>query len=387
MAALTVSPEQVRRFRFRRHQLHRPAGSAAGPTDCDLLDVGVQDTGPDGAGWALVVRGVELRSLAEVDDELALAWTLRGAPHAYRRADLGAVAVATAPWSEADAAKRVFDASKPLKAADVAVLDALREVSGHERDLACTPTVKGDVSSALTDILGPEYLRHCRPCDAVHIYEMPFRLSALQGGLELEPGTSPPVLRRVKGLRPNRLATLAGEAEPRFDVVRNGLRFWGPATVKEVTTFLDAANADVKAHWPDDVTEVDVDGAPGRRVVLDDDLEELKAAAHPPGADEGVVRLLGPYDPFLQGRDREVLVPDARRRKELWPVLGRPGAVVAEGELVAAWRPTTKGGSFTLRLAPWERLTKVRRAQISGEAERLATFRGLSLAAVVDDDD
>ena len=50
-----------------------------------------------------------------------LAWTLRGAPHAYRRSEAAAVAAAVAPWSEADAAKRIFDASKPLRDAGIPV--------------------------------------------------------------------------------------------------------------------------------------------------------------------------------------------------------------------------------------------------------------------------
>lgn len=384
-----MSAEQVARHRFRRHQLDRAPGAAASPTDVDLLDVGVQDTGPDGAGWALVVRGVELSSLAEVADQIALAWTIRGAPHAYRRADLAAVAVATAPFSDADAAKRIFDASKPLKAAGRGVLEALREVADAERALVRSASVKGDVSGALNERLGEEFLRFCRPCDAVHIYEQPFRLSALQAGLELEAGTSPPVLRRVKGLTPNRYEHLGGEADPTFDVVRGALRFWGPATVKEVATFLDAAAKDVKERWPDDVVEVavEVDGAaaPGPRWLLAEDIEALDAAAEPPADDDVVVRLLGPYDPFVQGRDREVLVPDPDRRKALWPVLGRPGAVVADGRLVAAWRPTTKGTAFTLRLDPWEPLSPPLRAALEVEAERLAAFRGLSLAAIADE--
>src|SRR4051812_24130003 len=113
----TVTREQVLRYRFRRHQLDRAAGSAGGPTDADLLDFGVQDTGPDGAAWALAVRGVPVAGASSGSDAaeaeaghplpapIALAWTLRGAPHAYRRRDLAKVAVATAPWSADDASK------------------------------------------------------------------------------------------------------------------------------------------------------------------------------------------------------------------------------------------------------------------------------------------
>lgn len=98
---MTVERHDVLRFRLSQHQLDREPGSAAGPTDTAMLDFGVQDTGPDGAAWALAIRG-----LPSFDpQELAFAWTLRGAPHAYRRADLAAVALATAPLCGADAAR------------------------------------------------------------------------------------------------------------------------------------------------------------------------------------------------------------------------------------------------------------------------------------------
>ncbi|MGH9138384.1 MAG: DNA glycosylase AlkZ-like family protein [Acidimicrobiales bacterium] len=145
-----------------------------------------------------------------------LAWTLRGAPHADRRSDLAAVAVATAPYSEADAAKRIFDAAKPLTAAGIPVLEALRTVAGHRRGIASSPTVKGDASTRLTALLDAPNLRFCRPCNATHAYEQPFRLAALQAGLLLDAGTSPPVLRRARRLRPPAHRRHAGEAESRL---------------------------------------------------------------------------------------------------------------------------------------------------------------------------
>lgn len=164
MTTPTVGVEAVRRFRFRRHQLDRDPAEGGKGGDVALLDYGVQDTGPDGAAWALAIRGADVSPAG-----LVYAWTLRGAPHAYRRGDVEAVAVATAPLSEADAAKRIFDANKPLKAAGIPALEALRTIAGHQRTIVRRPTVKGDVSSRLTEVVDEPYRRSCRPCNAIHV--------------------------------------------------------------------------------------------------------------------------------------------------------------------------------------------------------------------------
>jgi hypothetical protein len=140
------------------------------------------------------------------------------------------------------------DAAKPLRAAGIAVLDGLRVVAGHLRDIVTAPTVKGEVSARLTEMVDEPYLRFCRPCATTHVYELPFRLAALQAGLELEPGTSPPVHRPVPGTRPLLYRHLAAEADPRFDAIRNHLRFYGPARAGDVAGFLDAPLKEVRAR-------------------------------------------------------------------------------------------------------------------------------------------
>jgi Winged helix DNA-binding domain len=357
-----VSRNQVLGFRVRAQQLDREHGVLA---DTAVLDLGVQDTGPDGGLWALAVRGVDVHA---THDELATVWTVRGAPHLYRRADLPGVAAATAPFSDADAGKRIYDASKPLKAAGIGSLEALDAVAGQMREIVTVPTVKGEMSRRLAERMPAPYLRFCRPCNATHLYEMPFRLAALRAGLELQPGTSPPVLEPIPGFAPD------NQPPDRLDVVRGYLRLLGPATPQHVAGYLDAPVKDVKARWPADAVEVDVDGE--RRWLLADDLPRVHD--EPPAQ----VRLLGPFDLFLQARDRELLVPQKERATTLWPVLGRPGGVLAGGAIVGSWRPRKVGAKLTVTVQLWESADDGTREGIEEEAQRLAAFRGATLAKV-----
>jgi hypothetical protein len=191
---------------------------------------------------------------------------------------------------------------------------------------------------------------------------MPFRLAALRAGLELQPGTSPPVLQPVPGLTPS------AEPSRRHDVVRGYLRLLGPATPTLVAGYLDAPVKDVQAHWPDDAVEVSVAGE--RRWVMADDLARLEVG--PPS----VVRLLAPFDLYLQARDRPLLVEDGVRAKDLWRTLGRPGGVLVDGEIAGTWRARKSGGSVSVTVSLW---TPAPRDAIAEQAERLAAFRGLRL--------
>ncbi len=359
----SISPQQVLAFRVHAQQLDRDNGTAA---DTALLDMGAQDTGPDGGLWALALRGLD--TSAGGPEGLATVWSLRGAPHVYRRADLPSVATAISPFSEADAAKRIFDAARALKAAGISALTALDTVGAQMRAIVTEPMVKGDVSAALTPRLDEPYLRFCRPCGATHCYEMPFRLGALRGGLQLQAATSPPVLERI----PRHRARAA--ARPEHDVVRAYLRLLGPATPRQVAGYLDAPINEVQARWPVDAVPVDVGGE--HRWVLADDLDDLREA------DAAATRLLGPYDLFLQARDRDLLVDDAVRAKALWPVLGRPGAILMGRDIAGLWRPRQAGRKLNVAVTAWRRLTKSEQTAIVAQAERLAAFRGVRLGAV-----
>ena len=368
-----MSRTQVLRYRVHAQQLDRSTRKDRRPDDAAILDLGVQDTGPDGALWALALRGVPVRA-HEWPRELALAWTLRAAPHAYRRADLTSVEKALRPYSEADAASRVLNAAPSLKAADITVVEGLAETARKMRRVVDEPRDKGAVSTRMTAEMTEPYLRWCEACGVTHMYEMPFRLAALHAGLELEPYTSPPVLRRIPRWPAGQVGVLdrpPTQDDGRLDLVRGLLHLLGPLTHKQAAAYVDSPLRDVKERWPDDAVEIDLDGHPAW--LLDADRAALE---DPP--DEPVVRLLGPYDLYLQGRDRELLVPDKAHHKALWQSIGRPGAVLADGEIVGTWRPRAKGSTLALELDQWVPWSARTKDAVGVEHERLAEFRGLT---------
>jgi hypothetical protein len=129
------------------------------------------------------------------------------------------------------------------------------------------------------------------------------------------------------------------------------------------------------AAWPDDLVEVRVDG---RKAWLPPASADALAAPRDPG----MVRLLGAFDPFLQARDRDLIVPDKAMQKTLWPVLGRPGALFVDGEVVGTWRTRSSGKKLTVEVDAVAPLPPSTWRDIDAEAQRLARVRGAADVAV-----
>jgi hypothetical protein len=354
---MQASRDDILRYRVHAQQLDRDTDDAF--DDTDILDLGAQDTGNEGSAWALALRGVRFDPRRHI-----IAWTLRGAPTAYRRAQAAEVAHATAAYDEADAAKRVLNASRPLKTAGIPVREALAVVADNLREIVTEPTVKGVVSTRLTQMLPDPYLRYCPACAATHSYEMPFRLSALAAGLELAPDTSPPVLTPIPGW-----TGAATDAPARLDPVRACLHLFGPLTPRHVAEYIEAPVKTVLQHWPADVEQVEIAGAGGEhRSMLSADVAPLNGAP-----ESRAVRLLGSHDLFLQSRDHSLIVPDESRHRHIWPTIGRPGAVLCGHEVVGTWRPRSSGSKLSLAFETW---ADVPRRQLEDQAVRLTEHRG-----------
>ena len=95
------------------------------------------------------------------------------------------------------------------------------------------------------------------------------------------------------------------------------------------------------------------------------DEPAYRAAPGPPAA----ARLLPSGDAFflLQGADRELLVPDAKRRPTLWTPRVWPGAVLVAGEVAGTWRRD----QAKVSIDAWRRHSRAARDAVEAEAAAL----------------
>lgn len=383
--AATVTRAQVLAHRVRATGLDRPSGAAGGhgrrgPAGPPYLDLGVQDTPPGAHRLHLANRlgeplDPEVFEAGSGDQPvLSMAWSMRGTPHVHRSGDLAARAAAIWPLSDDDALNRMGSGLvKQIRSAELRPIDAYTITA--EAMAAAVPAgeqmTKGELSGLVTAAIPDELSTFCRGCDVVHVGESLFRGSALLAGLRIVPGEAKLSFEHIPGWRhssPDPAATV--------ELAVAYLGLLGPGTQGEAAEWVGTTKADLAARWPEGLVQVEADGR--RTWFPEDDLDDLLDAPRP-----GLVRFLGPFDPYLQGRDRPLLVPDPEHRKQVWKILGNPGAVVVDGEVVGTWRAKAKGKRAVLTVTPLKRITKAARATLAEEeAPLVAAVRGAEQAEV-----
>jgi hypothetical protein len=144
------------------------------------------------------------------------------------------------------------------------------------------------------------------------------------------------------------------------------LHVFGPATPASFATWAGIGPVEAGAAFDSLKRSLTAVRTPiGEAWILTRDEPAFRAVAGPVAA----ARLLPSGDAYylLQGVDRELLVPDARRRGELWTSRVWPGAVLVAGEIAGTWRRA----QANLTITPWLRLAREKREAVEAEAQTL----------------
>ncbi len=360
-----------------------PAGSAAagsaaaGSAAAGSAPAGSAPAGSVPAGSAESAAAESAAGSAALEDRLALVWSIRGAPHLHRRAGLATLAAALWPLSDADATARIADShikegARLGIAAFTAAAQAMHAVVGA---IAGEPMAKGDVSAAVSSRVPAALTYWCKGCQAQHISGGLFQQAGLPAGVQLTPAGLAPgqVPRPATALAPiGGWPGVPAAAAGTGSLVAAYLRLLGPGTQAEVAKFLGTTQTELRRAWPDGLAEIRVDGRrawlPGER------LAALRSAPAP-----RLVRMLPPGDPFLQARDRGLLVPDRARQAAMWQILANPGALLVDSEIAGTWRARLAGKHrLDITVTLFEPLDAGARAAVEAEAGHVAAARGIT---------
>ena len=159
--------------------------------------------------------------------------------------------------------------------------------------------------------------------------------------------------------------------DARLELARRYLHVMGPGTADSFSKW--AGIKTPRAHVAFDRlgTELVPVATPvGDRWILASDKASFRAPS--PTRSSGAAptaRLLPSGDAYylFWDRDRELLVPDAARRAQLWTSRVWPGAILLDGDVIGTWRRA----NADLSIQPWRRLTGPERDAVQAEAEDL----------------
>jgi hypothetical protein len=156
------------------------------------------------------------------------------------------------------------------------------------------------------------------------------------------------------------------EVDARLELLRRSLHVFGPGTATGFGEWAGIRPAAARATFEDLAAELTaVRGPIGEGWILSADEASFRRAADAAGG----IRLLPSGDAFslLHGAQRELLIPDAGRRAELWTSRVWPGALLVDGEIAGTWR---RAGAV-LTVDTWRSLSRAEREGVEAEAAAL----------------
>jgi hypothetical protein len=156
--------------------------------------------------------------------------------------------------------------------------------------------------------------------------------------------------------------------DARMEMARRHLHIFGPATPPSFAEWAGIGPRQAQAAYDalDAARELTAVTTPiGERWILTNDEASFRAVPQP----NDVVRLLPSGDTYylLQGRDRELLLPDASQRAELWTSRVWPGALLIGDEIVGTWRRS----NAVVSVQTWRKLSAPERQSVESEVSAM----------------
>ena len=217
-----------------------------------------------------------------------------------------------------------------------------------------------DIADRLRALLGRTPMAYGQAGRALGVHHFKLRYAAATGT----------VLIRWEGARQATIWTVPppqmDPRDARLELARRYVHIYGPTTAEAFGRWTGIGPRQGSAVFEELRSSLAPVQTPvGDAWILTQDEAAFRAARQPAAP----ARLLPSGDAYLllQGVDRDLLVPDADRRDQLWTPRVWPGGLLIDGEVAGTWRRA--GAVVTVQ--PWRRLTRTERDAVMAEAQDL----------------
>lgn len=217
-----------------------------------------------------------------------------------------------------------------------------------------------DLAARLHALLGDGRMTYGQAGRALGVHHNSLRYAAATGT----------VLIRWDGARQAEIWTVpppqVAPQDARLELARRYLHIYGPATPEAFTRWAGlGARSGAAAFAALGTSLAPVQTPVGDAWILAEDEAAARAATGPVAP----ARLLPSGDAYLlrHGADRDLMVPDAARRDELWPPRVWPGGLLVAGELAGTWNRA----DTVITVQPWRPLSPAERDAVTAEAQSM----------------
>lgn len=164
------------------------------------------------------------------------------------------------------------------------------------------------------------------------------------------------------------------------ELVRKFLHCYGPDTVSSFMNWLGCSRQQADRLWNTIVGEMEPVKVDGKTCyMLSEDMECLKNSGQ---SGERMI-LLGAHDPYLDMRNKTVILENKLLQREVWKLVGNPGVILKGGRIIGTWRVKTLKDNLDVSMTVWEGIKMAEQNQLKELAEEYAVFRGIHLRKCV----
>ncbi|TWH60187.1 winged helix DNA-binding protein [Desulfitobacterium sp. LBE] len=134
-------------------------------------------------------------------------------------------------------------------------------------------------------------------------------------------------------------------------LMRKFLHCYGPTTPHALASWLGCSEKQARRMWEAVSAELEPVSVCGKKAFI---LSEDKDLLCSPPSPQREWLLLGGHDPYLDQRDRHILLDDQALHKQVWKTVTNPGAILQSGEIVGIWTSKKKSKGIEVKMTLWK---------------------------------